>query len=215
MTDHEEVDGVLRRTIDELRTLPTASDDAVSRIVAAARVTPQDPPRDAPRAGWYWVHPFRRMPAVAAAGLVLVAGIGGYVLRSQMDASRPAAVASASAAAPTAAAKGGAAEQMVPVASEDLPSNVERPVATQFVLEAPRAQSVALVGDFNAWDPRSAPLARDPQTGLWTLTLPVIPGRHVYAFLVDGKEWTLDPRAPQERDADFGRPGSVLLVEAR
>ncbi|MHB0948848.1 MAG: isoamylase early set domain-containing protein [Gemmatimonadaceae bacterium] len=211
MTDHEEVDGVIRRTIEELRALPAASDDAVSRIVAAARLTPQDPPRDAQRGGWYWVHPWRRMPAVTAAALVLVAGIGGYALRSRMDGSRPAAVA----AAPATGANGGAAAAMAPVASEDLPANVERPVATQFVLAAPTAQSVALVGDFNGWDPRSAPLARDPQTGLWTLTLPVIPGRHVYAFLVDGTEWTLDPRAPQERDADFGRPGSVLLVEAR
>ncbi|HEY0996608.1 MAG TPA: isoamylase early set domain-containing protein [Gemmatimonadaceae bacterium] len=208
MTDHEEVDGVLRRTIDELRTLPTASEDAVSRLVAAARVTPQDPPRDAPRGNWYYVHAAWRMPAAVAAGLVLAAGVGGYALRSQMDASRPAVVA----AAPPATQ---APQALVPVAAEDLPANAEMPVATQFVLDAPAAQSVALVGDFNAWDPRSAPLARDPQTGLWTLTLPVIPGRHVYAFLVDGTQWTLDPRAPQERDADFGRPGSVLLVEAR
>jgi hypothetical protein len=212
VTDHEEVDGVLRRTIDELRTLPTAGEDAISRIVAAARVTPQEAPREAPRGNWYWVHAARRMPAGGAAGLVLVAGIGGYALRSQMDVSSPTTVA----AAPSApAASAGTPQALVPVASEDLPANAERPVATQFVLEAPGAQSVALVGDFNAWDPRTAPLARDPQTGLWTLTLPVIPGRHVYAFLVDGKQWTLDPRAPQERDADFGRPGSVLLVEAR
>jgi len=33
-----------------------------------------------------------------------------------------------------------------------------------------------------------------------------------YAFIVDDSIWMRDPRMPQSRDADFGRPGSVLLV---
>ena len=47
---------------------------------------------------------------------------------------------------------------------------------------------------------------------VWTVTLSVTPGRHVYSFVVDGERWIADPRAPRATDTDFGRPGSVLFV---
>ncbi|MDQ6634273.1 MAG: glycoside hydrolase family 13, partial [Gemmatimonadota bacterium] len=68
------------------------------------------------------------------------------------------------------------------------------------------------VGDFTGWDPDSAEMMRDAASGLWSVTLPLTPGRHVYAFLLDDTLWVRDPRAPAAPDADFGRPGSVLLV---
>ena len=34
-------------------------------------------------------------------------------------------------------------------------------------------------------------------------------------FVVDGKTWIADPRAPRAQDSDFGKPGSVLLVTPR
>ncbi|MEO7456529.1 MAG: isoamylase early set domain-containing protein, partial [Gemmatimonadaceae bacterium] len=78
--------------------------------------------------------------------------------------------------------------------------------------KAPTAGSVRVVGDFNAWDKERAPMLRDAQTGLWTVTLSLRPGRHVYAFVVDDSIWMRDPRSVAAPDADFGRPGSVLLV---
>ena len=83
---------------------------------------------------------------------------------------------------------------------------------TQFVLDAPQASQVALVGDFNAWDAADTPLVRDPASGIWTVTVRLVPGRHTYAFMVDGATWTLDPRAPSAQDPDFGTPSSVVLV---
>jgi 1,4-alpha-glucan branching enzyme len=80
------------------------------------------------------------------------------------------------------------------------------------VLEAPRASRVALVGDFNAWDAAATPLARMSSSGIWTVTIPLTPGRHTYAFMVDDTAWTLDPRAPTAQDPDFGTPSSVVLV---
>jgi 1,4-alpha-glucan branching enzyme len=88
----------------------------------------------------------------------------------------------------------------------------EQPVAVQFVLDAPAAKSVALVGDFNAWDGAATPLVRDSASGAWSVVASVTPGRHVYAFLVDGKVWTLDPRAPKTRDSDYGAEQSVIIV---
>jgi 1,4-alpha-glucan branching enzyme len=82
----------------------------------------------------------------------------------------------------------------------------------QLVLRAPNASSVRVVGDFNEWDRERAPMTRDAASGLWSVTLSLRPGRHVYAFVVDDTVWMRDPRATAAPDADFGRPGSVLLV---
>jgi hypothetical protein len=84
--------------------------------------------------------------------------------------------------------------------------------SVQVVFRAPAAQRVSVVGDFNGWDSRADTMTRDPATGLWSHTLALRPGRHVYAFVVDDSVWMRDPRGPEAPDEDFGRPGSVLLV---
>jgi 1,4-alpha-glucan branching enzyme len=91
----------------------------------------------------------------------------------------------------------------------------EAPRPVTFTLRAPGARRVALVGDFNRWDPAATPLAG--RAGAWSVEVPLAPGRHAYAFVVDGGRWTLDPAAPSERDPDFGRARSVVVVglEAR
>ena len=58
----------------------------------------------------------------------------------------------------------------------------------------------------------STPLARDSATGVWSTVIQITPGRHVYAFLVDGQKWTLDPRAPKTKDSDYGTEQSVIIV---
>jgi hypothetical protein len=83
----------------------------------------------------------------------------------------------------------------------------------QFVLVAPGARSVALVGDFNDWDAAAAPLRVTPG-GAWSTSLRLPPGRHRYAFIVDGVRWIADPAAPPAPDDDFGSPGSVVTVGA-
>jgi Carbohydrate-binding module 48 (Isoamylase N-terminal domain) len=83
----------------------------------------------------------------------------------------------------------------------------------QFVLLAPRAASVALVGDFNDWDPVRTPMitSRDG-AGLWATVVPLPPGRYRYAFLINGREWRADPSAPAALDDEFGTPSSVVTV---
>jgi hypothetical protein len=82
---------------------------------------------------------------------------------------------------------------------------------TRFVLVAPNAQHVALVGDFNLWNPESAPMRRMTGTDEWEIDLPLPAGRHAYAFVVDG-DVTADPSAPRTAGDDYGRPNSVVLV---
>ena len=83
----------------------------------------------------------------------------------------------------------------------------------QFVLVAPQAKSVALVGDFNDWDPARSPM--QTAQGVWATALRLSPGRYRYAFLVNGVEWRADPGAPSARDDEFGTPSSVVTVGGR
>ena len=82
----------------------------------------------------------------------------------------------------------------------------------EFGFPAPHASSVALVGDFNDWDPKATPLRAASTGGVWSVEVPVTPGRHLYAFVVDGKVWRPDPAAPQAKGEDYGEPNSALTV---
>jgi len=83
----------------------------------------------------------------------------------------------------------------------------------QFVLVAPNARSVAVVGDFNNWGLNDSALVATNHQGVWSVTAPVPAGVHRYAFLVNGKQWVADPSAPRSTDDDFGMPSSALVVE--
>lgn len=100
---------------------------------------------------------------------------------------------------------------------QEVAENTRLPVpdtvrVVKFVLVAPQAKEVALVGDFNRWDARATPMTRTPTGGTWSVTLPVTPGRHLYAFVVDGTQWLADPTAPLAPEDGFGAANSVLLV---
>ncbi len=83
----------------------------------------------------------------------------------------------------------------------------------QFVLVAPQAASVSLVGDFNDWDPARSPM--QTAHGVWATVVRLAPGRYRYAFLVNGVEWRADPGAPAAKDDEFGTPNSVVTVGGR
>jgi hypothetical protein len=81
----------------------------------------------------------------------------------------------------------------------------------QFVVVAPTATRVSLVGDFNDWDASRTPMQASQTGGIWSVTIPLSPGRHRYAYLVNGKVWMADPASPRAQD-DFGTPSSVVTV---
>jgi len=87
-------------------------------------------------------------------------------------------------------------------------------IPVQFVLVAPGAHSVAVVGDFNNWGLNDTALVAENHNGVWSVSASVHTGVHRYAFLVNGKEWVADPTAPRAADDDFGQPSSALVVEA-
>jgi Glycogen recognition site of AMP-activated protein kinase len=82
----------------------------------------------------------------------------------------------------------------------------------EFALLAGTAREVVVVGDFNHWDVHATPLVRPSGNGEWHTAVRLAPGRHVYAFVVDGTRWVPDPSAPRAIDDDFGAPNSVVMV---
>lgn len=77
------------------------------------------------------------------------------------------------------------------------------------------ARDVALVGDFNGWDNDATPMLRRSADGTWSAQVTLPPGRHIYAFVVDGVRWLIDPLAPQIPDAGFGPANALVVVGSR
>ncbi len=147
-----------------------------------------------------------RIPALSGLGASAIAAAAlliGFVSRG--------AVSPNSAAEPTVASGPATGEYPVTLATNE---GAERLVPTQFVFESTEAKRVSVVGEFNDWEVDELPMTR-VQGGVWTTTVPLAPGRHVYAFVVDGTLLVADPRAPKSGDADYGREGSVVMVFAR
>ena len=84
-------------------------------------------------------------------------------------------------------------------------------VYVRVALLDPEAQSVAIAGDFNGWDPSRTQLRRT-SNGLWTLTIPLKPGRYQYMYQVDGR-WVTDPLASESSPDGFGEENAVLDVK--
>jgi hypothetical protein len=182
----EQGDNVIERVVEELRRplrVNTALFDA--RVMDEVLRTPSG--LRARMAGLVQPRSFRVSPLVAlAAGLLFAVSVAGsvlYVLPSYSHA----------------------------VAGTPAHSASGSPIV-QFGFVAPHASSVALVGDFNDWDPRATPLRAASTGGVWSVEVPIQPGRHLYAFVVDGTVWRPDPAAPKATGEDFGEPNSALTV---
>ena len=81
--------------------------------------------------------------------------------------------------------------------------------ANLFTVAAAGAKTVAVVGDFSAWQPIS--LFDHDGDGVWSVTVALPPGRYEYAFLVDSRWVGQDPLAA-EYVRTFGEFVSVRYI---
>ena len=139
--------------------------------------------------------------AVCLTGIVAF-GVG-YALRGRKDARRIAA-------APTKAKN--VAPRIVRRTDTVRVERGDSIMIARFVYADPSAKSVALIGDFNRWDPSATPLTR-LAAGTWGRTLRLTAGRHEYAYLVDGKHWVTDGTSRASHDA-FDVASSVLTASS-
>lgn len=78
-----------------------------------------------------------------------------------------------------------------------------------FILPAPNARVVSLVGSFSEWEP--VPLTDNDGDGIWTAQIPLSPGRYEYAFIIDGRWFGQDPSA-DDYVKSFGEYSSVRYI---
>jgi hypothetical protein len=198
-----ELDPIIEQIAREARRPVAVDPDAKERLLAAIRA--ESAPGDAgdewesgapQRAGIFLT---RGRFAAMAAGLVGVGALLGLGLgfgRGDQTIGLPTDVV--------------ATGQSAPPSATSSPDTV-----VKFVFVAPHATKVSVVGDFNQWDATATPMKRDQDTGVWTVTLQLAAGRHLYSFLsvgADGERWVADPTAPTAPDDGFGRNNSVVLV---
>jgi hypothetical protein len=163
---------------------PAAPQDARERLRATLAAI--DPPRRTTGAFSWWLRPItvRIRPAWAVTIAAVLAAVVIVAVRAPLRSVTER---------PEQAARGSG----------------ERPV--EFVLVAPTAQSVALVGDFNAWDPAATPMLKTSDPGVWRLRVTLAPGLHLYGFVLDGRDWVTDPNAPLVPADLYGSRNSVVV----
>ena len=193
MTEHDEL---IERVARALKPLPPLNANATARILAAVRTRAAHAPRP-----WTRAMEWLRQPTLSAAtaGMLAAAALAvGFVTRGAI--------------APAASADDAPHGILPPlVAAANAPASTVSPIPVPITFDAANAKSVSIVGDFNDWNSNAAPLKRFGANGPWTTTVNVTPGRHLYAFMVDGK-LVADPRAPSTRDLDYGGEASVMMV---
>lgn len=182
-------DAFIRGVADTLRSAEPARPDLTERVMHLVHF---DERRSRTAARGWWtrrrtIHlSFSAVGAIAAALVIAVAGaiVGRAVSRSRVDART---LASA-------------------------PVKADTVHIVRFVLLAPSASSVSIVGDFNDWQRGATPLRPAGAAGVWAVSLPLPRGLHQYAFIVDGTRWTPDPATSTTVTDDFGTTTSVIAV---
>ena len=196
MTDElDTLDPNIRWIVSEARRPAALGADARARLMDAIRAEPAPARQPAPVAWLMQPRAFVLPPLAtlaAAAGLVGIGIFGGLAYNRD---GRPSIERSSSA-----------------VVNPPLPDSVA-PRVVKFVLVAPQAARVAVVGDFNGWDSAATPAERQPD-GTWATFGPLAPGRHVYSFIVDG-QFVSDPSAPIAPADGYGQRNSVMIVGGR
>jgi Carbohydrate-binding module 48 (Isoamylase N-terminal domain) len=197
LDDELEFDPALEQVVAVARR-PVATDPAARRRLLVAIRAEARPSRA--RSRWAWLTDARPLRVSPIASAALAAGLVGIGVLLGLDLGTPRVVDED---------PPGTGTPMLPPSEK-----AARRDGVKFVLVAPQAARVSLVGDFNSWDPAATPMERTPTGGTWSVIIPLTAGRHEYAFVVDGKQWLPDPSAPLAPVDGLGVPNSVVLVRA-
>ena len=81
----------------------------------------------------------------------------------------------------------------------------------RFNLAAPAGSVVSVAGDFNNWDIKANPLKEAAAGGSFSATVPLLPGRYQYKFIVNG-DWRVDPACTETVRNPFGSRNSVIVI---
>ena len=74
------------------------------------------------------------------------------------------------------------------------------------------AEGVNVIGDFNNWNSEGYGMKRIQGTNLWTVSIPLEEGIYKYVFLIDNKEWAVDPFSQITVKDNFGNESSLIVL---
>jgi 1,4-alpha-glucan branching enzyme len=90
---------------------------------------------------------------------------------------------------------------------------IEQVTGVHFVVWAPNAARVSVVGDFNRWDGRCHPMTNRGASGLWELFLPDLPEHTLYKYEIRARDSeTLLVKADPYAQAGELRPRTASIV---
>lgn len=189
----DSLDPELRHLVSQARRPVAMAEGARARLMDSIRNAPR--PRRSPLAWILRPRDFALPPLLTAAMAAGLVGIGVVAGRSMTHRDGP------------------SAEQRTAVVAgtPQLPDSLV-PHTIKFVLVAPSAARVSVVGDFNGWNAAATPMQAQGVNGVWTVFVPLQPGLHTYSFVVDG-QFVSDPTAPLAPDDGFGSRNSIVLVK--
>ena len=164
---------------------PTVSAAFVAGVLERTAATVSKRPTHVSRLAWLWTAHTMQWNLAQAAALLVLAVAAGFGVSRAIDSRGPGATGT--------------------------PATTATPVLVRLVVLQPEARSVHAVGDFNGWDPARTSL-QQVSSGVWSVTLPLTPGRYEYMFVVDGQRWVSDPAAVEQADDGFGSRNAVLEV---
>ncbi|OPZ60678.1 MAG: hypothetical protein BWY87_00320 [Deltaproteobacteria bacterium ADurb.Bin510] len=78
--------------------------------------------------------------------------------------------------------------------------------AQRFVIYAPQASRVEIIGSFSDFKP----LRMQPAGGYWVANLKLAPGEYRYSFRVDGSQDLPDPTVASREQDDFGGANTII-----
>lgn len=195
MNQHE-FDPFIEKVARELREPVTLDAGFDARVMAALEPEVISLESRRTRQPWYRRRLAVPAPLVGLAAAAAFAGIAAVgILARQPDGGASAAL------------------EVIPAADRPGVAAGEALVAPwQFNFVSASARRVAVIGDFNDWQPTA--MSYDSTAQAWTviMTLPV--GVHEYQFLVDDSLHVTDPTAPQS-SSEFGSPNSIVKVTPR
>lgn len=158
---------------------------------------------------WIWTpRTVRLRPAWALAGVAALALAVGTLPLVPLGTDAPASGSVASgpnaSGAGLPAGSGGGTAVAGPVASG------QPQLYVRFELNASEASSVRLAGSFTGWEPEYE--LAETRPGHWSALVPLRPGVHDYAFVVDDERWVADPDAIHVDDGFGGVNSRIALL---
>ena len=96
------------------------------------------------------------------------------------------------------------------------PDKIKNPDAvgqTFLYRAAKKLDSVSVAGEFNSWNTGANLMKADADGLTWRTIIALAPGSYQYKFVVNGDNWTLDPRNPNRFTEANGNVNSLALVK--